>query len=172
VTPPPKTKPAATPKPQRLKLEPPKTTKHDVPSKQSEERFVPVKNGVENPAGDLASGNGDGPKTGSGGAGVAAAGPPKPACAEPNLDARTVRKVSPDYPEAAQAIGAVGTVEIKVSLSATGAVEDASVYHTSGFKVLDAAGLLAAKQSTYTPEIKDCQPVAGSYIFVAEFAAN
>jgi TonB family protein len=94
---------------------------------------------------------------------------PRPACAIPNADARVVDKVSPEYPDSARMNGAVGEVDVKVSLSPTGAILHASVYKSSGNAALDFAALAAAKASSYAPEVAECRNVGGDYLFHAEF---
>ena len=81
----------------------------------------------------------------------------------------SVQPVQPEYPLRARESGQVGTVQIKVSLSATGAVRSTSVYRSSGYEDLDQAALAAAKASTYAPEVVNCFPVDGSYLFRADF---
>ncbi|MGB8205592.1 MAG: energy transducer TonB, partial [Candidatus Baltobacteraceae bacterium] len=98
--------------------------------------------------------------------------PKPPACAQPHVDATVTRPVEPDYPDIARQQGATGTVQVKVTLTATGAVAGASVYRGSGNASLDNAAVKAAEQSSYTPEIEDCQPIAGSYLFRADFTGQ
>lgn len=95
--------------------------------------------------------------------------PPTPSCANPNVAARAVDAISPDTPQAAQEAGAIGSVEIEVSLAASGAVTSVAVLRSAGFVPLDDAALRAARQSTYAPEVRDCRPVAGDYVFRADF---
>jgi len=98
--------------------------------------------------------------------------PTRPSCAAPHVDARTTQKADADYPALAQAQGAAGTSTVKVALSASGVVESATIYRTSGNTVLDQAALKAARNSRYAPEIEDCQKVPGQYLFVVEFASQ
>jgi TonB family protein len=58
---------------------------------------------------------------------------------------------------------------VKVDLDATGSVTGVSVYQSSGSSLLDGAALGAARQTNYRPQLQDCEPVAGSYIFSANF---
>ncbi len=106
---------------------------------------------------------------------VAETAPPAtapPACAKPHVDAVATNKVEPDYPEMARQQGAVGTTEVRVTLSATGAVTSATVHKSSGNVQLDAAAVRAARASSYKPEIDNCDPVGGDYLFVATFEAQ
>ncbi len=97
---------------------------------------------------------------------------PKPACAQPHVDATTTNPVSPDTPEMAKQQGLTGTSMVKVSLSATGSVLGATIYKSSGSALLDNAAVQAAKESSYSPEIDNCAKVAGDYIFRADFEGN
>ncbi|MDP9112028.1 MAG: TonB family protein, partial [Candidatus Eremiobacteraeota bacterium] len=95
--------------------------------------------------------------------------PPATACAAPDIDARTIQTASLETPLEARQQGATGTVQVKVSLDADGAIGGASIYRSSGWAVLDQAALRAARDSTYRAEEKNCVPVAGSYLFTAQF---
>ena len=91
------------------------------------------------------------------------------ACAAPHVDAAITQAVPPVYSASARQQGATGTVLVRVNLSSTGAVVGTSVYRSSGNDALDDAALQAAQASLYSPEINDCQPTGGSYIFRANF---
>jgi TonB family protein len=97
-------------------------------------------------------------------------GTPKPACANPNVEATVTNPVQPDYPESARdlGLGAV-SVEVEVTVSASGNLSGATVYKSSNNMSIDQAALRAARQSTYSPKLVDCQPTNGSYIFKADF---
>ncbi len=97
---------------------------------------------------------------------------PRPSCAVPNKEAATTRAVQPDYPDIARQQGAAGTTQVKVSLSATGAVLGTAVYRSSGNAALDSAALAAARASAYSPEIENCERVPGSYLFQADFTGQ
>jgi protein TonB len=94
---------------------------------------------------------------------------PLPACTAPDILARTVTTATLETPAIAQAEGLVGTVQVKVALDTGGAVIGASVYRSSGSSLLDSAAIRAAKESTYRPEIRNCEPVPGEYLFTATF---
>jgi|HubBroStandDraft_2_1064218.scaffolds.fasta_scaffold228580_1 TonB family protein len=119
------------------------------------------------------------PKTGSengapGGNGTAApAAPvetPKPACANPNVEATVTSPVQPDYPESAKdlGLGAV-SVEVEVTVGPSGNLVTASVYKSSNNMSIDQAALRAARQSTYSPKLINCSPTTGNYLFRADF---
>jgi protein TonB len=173
-TPPPKqTPPPVTstvpPQQPKLKLNVPKTTSKGE-NNSSEHTYVQPKEGTEAgvPQGTVASA----PPAPTAGPATAPPPPPTPTpprCSQPHKDASTTRPVEPDYPDIARQQGAVGTVQVKVSLSATGSVVGTSVYKSSGNGALDRSALAAARASSYAPEVEDCAPIAGQYIFRADF---
>lgn len=162
-TPPPK-KQETKPQP-KLKVEPPKTNSN-TGSGPSQNKYVPPKNGSQN---GVPAGQGTAPP-----GPVATPGPPastpKPVCATPFKDATMVNGVTPEYPDAAREanLGPV-TVIVKITLSASASVLDASVLQSSGNSSIDRAALSAARQSSYSPKIEDCKPVEGTYSFRANF---
>jgi protein TonB len=166
-TPPPITSTQPPPQP-RLKLNVPKTTSKGQNS-SAENSYVAPKQGSENgvPQGTVATGP---PAPTAGPATAAPAPTPTPrSCAQPHLDATTTRPVEPDYPEIARQQGATGTVQVKVQLSATGSVTGVSVYKSSGNQALDQEALKAARASQYRAEVDECAPIAGTYLFRADF---
>jgi periplasmic protein TonB len=176
-TPPPKqTPPPVTstvpPQQPKLKLDVPKTTSKGDSSRSSEHTYVQPKEGSQQgvPQGTVASA----PPAPTSGPATAAPPPPPtpPRCAQPHKDATTTRPVEPDYPDLARQQGAVGTVQVKVSLTPTGSVVSTSVYKSSGNALLDKAALAAARASSYAPEVEDCSPVAGTYLFRADFSSQ
>ena len=111
--------------------------------------------------------------TGPGGAPGQTSGPlspPGPECSAPNAEAKTVIAISPDRTVTDSTAGTNVTAMIKVDLDATGRVTGVSIYRSSGSMELDQAAMAAARESTYAPEMRDCQPVAGSYLFKVEFS--
>ena len=94
---------------------------------------------------------------------------PQPSCSAPDLQARAAETAALETPAEARAQGATGTVEVEVSLAADGTVTGTRIYRSSGWAALDQAGLRAARESTYRPEERNCRPVAGSYLFTAQF---
>jgi len=95
--------------------------------------------------------------------------PPAAACSAPNVEARATSVVEPDAPSDDEAQGAGTEAKIRVDLSETGAVLAATVIGSTGNGRLDAAARMAALHSTYTPEIVDCKPRPGSYLFRVDF---
>lgn len=71
---------------------------------------------------------------------VAVAPPP-----EPDLAVQCAHRPPPDYPAAARRLGQEGVVELRVELSATGAVTELAVARSSGSSGLDRAALAAVR---------------------------
>jgi TonB family protein len=93
-----------------------------------------------------------------------------PSCATPNAEAATINVVPPDYPDSARdlQLGAVSAL-VLVTLDAHGALQNARIAQSSGNLAIDQAALRSARASTYSAKIANCVPVAGSYIFHADF---
>jgi len=165
-TPPPK-KVETHPQP-KLLIAPPKTTSN-TGAGPSQKAYVPPKNGSQNgvPAGQGTAAPGPVAAT----PGPPASTPtPKPACQVPFKEAAAVNLVTPEYPEAAREanLGPV-VVIVKITLSASASVLDASVLQTSNNSQIDRAAVQAARQSSYSPKLDNCAPVSGSYTFRANF---
>lgn len=114
--------------------------------------------------------------TGNGSGGVIGQPPmptvePGPACSEPNVEAKTITAVSPERTPSDLDSGTNATAMIKVDLDASGSVVGVSVYASTGSMELDRAAMDAARESTYAPEMRDCQAVPGSYLFKVEFSS-
>jgi protein TonB len=169
-TPPPvkATNPPPVPK---LKLNVPKTTAKSNES-SAENKYVAPAVGNENgvPQGNAATGA-PGPVA-TPGSPATPSPTPKPACAQPHVDAIVTRAADPEYPELARQQGVTGVTQVRVTLTETGGVSDAEVYKSSGNPLLDRAAVTAAKESSYSPEIDNCVKVSGSYLFRAEFAGQ
>ena len=86
-------------------------------------------------------------------------------CAGPDSDARTISSVEAEYPVEARQIGAVGEIRVLVTIADTGKVVHVAVGKSSGNALLDAAGLKAATESTFYPEIKSCRAISGTYFW-------
>lgn len=178
-TPPPKSTPPpvkqTNPPPQpKLKVNVPKTHSNSLngPSEHAYNVTKGSQNGV--PQGNAVSAplsNSTGPPATSAPTPVPTPTPTqRPSCAVPNADAAIKgQAVEPDYPDIARQQGLQGTAQIKVTLSAQGSVTGVTVYKSAGSAALDQAALNAAKQTSYTPEIVNCVPTGGSYLFRADF---
>lgn len=65
--------------------------------------------------------------------------------------------------------GIVGIARVRIDLTQTGELTRESIYASSGNHWLDEAALTSARMSRFTPELADCKPVAGSYLYSVEF---
>jgi TonB family protein len=65
----------------------------------------------------------------------------------------------------AQAGTVTGTSGVLIALSAAGRVTSASLTRSSGNWNLDTAALLSVRLSKFSPEIRDCVPAAGRYLY-------
>jgi len=93
------------------------------------------------------------------------------ACPEPNRDATITKVQQPDYPRSARGLGYV-TVQIEVTVDASGNLDRVRVYKSSGNQAIDDAALQAASRSKYAPKVINCEAVTGDYLFRADFAPN
>lgn len=88
------------------------------------------------------------------------------ACANSDVEASVKNPAMPMLPHGAKVRG---STDVVVTISPSGAVTKTSMLHSSGNAAVDAAVVKAARQSTYSPKIVNCAPVAGSYVFHAQF---
>ncbi|HEX3463507.1 MAG TPA: energy transducer TonB [Candidatus Elarobacter sp.] len=88
-------------------------------------------------------------------------------CAFPQAPAAVTYAAEPDWPLEHDVTS--GTTSVKVDLTAGGTILGASVVRSSGNVWLDSAALRATRLSSFRPEIRNCSPVAGSYIYVVQF---
>jgi TonB family protein len=93
-------------------------------------------------------------------------------CAVPDVPATVSYAAIPEAPFVAQLQHAVGTTSVQIDIDATGAILETSVLQSSGDTLLDRAALSATNLSHFRPEIKDCAPVGGSYLYQVEFLDN
>ena len=78
--------------------------------------------------------------------------------------------MQPDYPESAKDIGiGATTVQVEVTVGPSGNLVGTKIYKSSNNMAIDQAALRAARQSSYSPKLVDCQPVEGDYLFRADF---
>lgn len=95
-------------------------------------------------------------------------------CSHPNVDARAIHLVQPDYPAFAGATRTSGTVQVVVALSETGSVRSVKLYNDtlggrSGSEDVVEAAVRAAATTTYAPEIEDCVAVPSRFVFRCDF---
>jgi len=89
------------------------------------------------------------------------------------MPASAVEQAQPEFPDAARdKVHGLAQTAILVQINANGTLRRASVVKSSGIADLDYAALIAADNSTYSPEIRNCRHVQGSYYFRVTFSAN
>ena len=86
------------------------------------------------------------------------------------VDARFLHQAEPDYPEVAKAQNAQGTAVVFATVGPKGNVLSTHIDQSTGNKLLDAAALSAARDSTFAaPEING-KPATETYRLVYTFA--
>jgi len=103
---------------------------------------------------------------------VAPTATPKPTCITPAADAQTRDKFVPETPELARQQCLSGVAKVQVDLSAGGTVTGVKIFESTGSSLLDQAALDAARRTTYSPKIVDCEHVSGTYLFRVEFQSE
>jgi TonB family protein len=88
------------------------------------------------------------------------------ACANPNVDATVT---SPAEPKIPQGLNVEGSSEMQVTIAPNGSVEKVTIWKSSGYATIDRAVAQAAMHSKYSPKRVNCRPVAGTYLFRADF---
>lgn len=122
---------------------------------------------------DVAASAGPGTVATSGPTGPPVPSPtPKPVCSAPYVEASTIDKYAPEMPTLARDQGLSGSAQVQVNLSANGQVLGAKIFVSTGSSVLDNAAVDAAKRTSYSPKIVDCDRVPGSYLFRVDFENN
>ena len=84
--------------------------------------------------------------------------------------AHVTQSVQPVTPQIALAEGITGTVEVLVTVRATGTVIGAQAI--SGPVLLRRAAVDAALATTFVPEIRDCHPIPGAYSYFVDFSGG
>jgi TonB family protein len=79
------------------------------------------------------------------------------------------KKVTPEMPPSALRDSASGAVEVNVFVNESGAVTNVIVSKSGGRKDFDDAAMGAARTSLYSPAVRDCKPVAGTYLYTVTF---
>lgn len=74
-----------------------------------------------------------------------------------------------EYPAIAQLQGAAGETRVRVDLSERGTLRAAAVDRSSGNPWLDKAAVAAVRSLRYSPEVTNCEAVAGSYALSVQF---
>ncbi|HEY2475309.1 MAG TPA: M56 family metallopeptidase [Candidatus Cybelea sp.] len=90
-------------------------------------------------------------------------------CANPVAEATVTNAVAPELPHG---LKVSGSAEVVVMIAANGHVMSTSVIKSSGNAAVDNVVVQATRKSTYSPEIVNCKPAQGGYIFRADFAPS
>ena len=105
--------------------------------------------------------------------------PPTPApfepraCTNPNGEVSVLKAVRPDDPIVARDLGLQPvTVDVLVTVSATGRVTAAKVVTSSKNIDIDRVAMRVARLSEYTPKHVDCKPVRGEYLYRVYFGPS
>ncbi|GEM_PF-6293288 len=98
-------------------------------------------------------------------------GVPAPRCAVPNVPGKTLRAAQPPDPEPGGPTAAAGTVLVIVALDASSHLTSVKVQSSPGAR-LNGPALDAARHSAFQTAIRNCAPVAGSFIFGVTFDAE
>ncbi len=93
-------------------------------------------------------------------------------CTVPDVPAVVKVAAIPDMPFIAQLQHAAGTTYVQVDIDPSGAILNASIARSSGYEALDREAISATQLSQFRPEIKDCEPVGGSYLYEVEFPSE
>ncbi len=89
-------------------------------------------------------------------------------CPRPNAPARTIKPVEPYYPAEAVPRRATGLVQVRIVLDDRSRVLWADIARSAD-PVFNDSARLAARDSTYQTAIRDCRPVAATYIFGVDY---
>src|SRR5579872_6432236 len=87
-------------------------------------------------------------------------------------NAYTIRAIPPEMPEVSREQFQSGTVELRVTIASNGSVSDVTVGKSSGNRLLDKAAMQAARASEFAPEVRDCELVGGSYLYIVDFPST
>ena len=86
------------------------------------------------------------------------------------VPASTLYSAPAEMPQIAALYRLSGRAGVQIDLDKAGNVIDMAIAQSTGDGVLDEAALSAARASKFAPEIRNCAPVAGSYLFVVDFS--
>jgi TonB family protein len=87
----------------------------------------------------------------------------------PNTSAGIAGDAFFEAPSITAAQGLTGTSTVKVQLSSTGALLSNSLFASSGNRWMDEAALRSARMSRFSPEVRNCERVGGTYLYAVEF---
>jgi protein TonB len=87
-------------------------------------------------------------------------------------EAKLIRRVIPDYPSAAKRDGIEGSVDLEVTVSARGVVEDVSVAHATPPDMFEKSALAAVRKWKYDPRFVDGLPSVAHLKVHLDFGPN
>ncbi|HYZ15801.1 MAG TPA: energy transducer TonB [Candidatus Acidoferrum sp.] len=90
-------------------------------------------------------------------------------CAVPAASASIAGAPYFSMPEIAKLKKVTGETVVRVDLDKSGRVQGQRLQRSSGNQWLDGAAMTTARLSRYSPEIRDCVKVAGSYLIAVAF---
>jgi TonB family protein len=90
-------------------------------------------------------------------------------CASPNIPASIAGYAFYETPSIAAAQGVTGSASVKIDLASNGGLVSNSLYASSGNPWLDAAALRSARMTHFTPELRNCQHVGGTYLYTVDY---
>jgi periplasmic protein TonB len=94
------------------------------------------------------------------------------ACTQPNAEAAVIATPPPpEIPLDTRASGTSGVAQVTVELDSSGQVTGAGVKQSTGNSSLDLVAVQMARDARYSPALRDCKPVAGTYAFSVKFVA-
>jgi protein TonB len=86
------------------------------------------------------------------------------------VEARFVHQAEPDYPEVAKEQNAQGTAVVFATIGPNGNVISTRIDQSTGNRLLDAAALTAARESTFQPPMINGKPATETYRLLYTFA--
>ncbi len=87
-------------------------------------------------------------------------------------EARLIRRVDPDYPSAAKRDGVAGSVDLEVTVSPKGMVQNVSVVHSTPPDLFDKSAVAAVRKWKYDPRFVDGLPAEAHLKVHLEFGPN
>lgn len=87
-------------------------------------------------------------------------------------EAKLIRRVNPDYPSAAKKDGIAGSVDLEVTVSAQGVVENVSVIQATPPDMFDKSAVAAVRKWKYDPRFVDGLPSQAHLKVHLEFGPN
>jgi protein TonB len=73
-------------------------------------------------------------------------------------EAKLIHRVAPDYPSAAKRDGIAGSVDLEVTISSSGVVEDVSVVSATPLDMFEKSAVAAVRKWKYDPRFVDGLP--------------